>query len=317
MALAKRFIPHSVKFDTAASVTGWLDEIESTGPDQGVQLFEESAGSETDREFVARRAVEPVMPISTKDLTFLGTCGFSGLFISPASGHVGLTAYGREVVNSGVLPTAIATANHLKMLVTDGLLVPLGIQASHNQSAKLSLMLHALLGTTPTYSQTAPMVFSASNAIPTGAGAVTKLFTAGPVKYDSVLIQGIMDLGVDFGLQVNKESDSGDVYPSHASILSRMPKIMFTTKDAELIATIGEGVSISTFAAYFRKVNQNGDRVAAATTEHIKINATAGMIIPGALGLAHKTPGSTPYTFIPTKNTNTISISTGSAIPTS
>lgn len=315
MALATRFIPHSIYLKTGSFDT-WIDAIESYAPDQGVSLFEESGGSSTDREYVASRSVEPVMPIATKDLSFLSACGFSGLFVVPASGKAGLTAYGRELPLGG-LPTAVGTGNHLKCLVSDGLLVPVSIGASHNSIAKLNLMLHCTLGTTPTYSQAAPMLFSNSNAITSGAGAVTKVWTTGPVKFNSTLVQGITDLSVDFGIQVLKESDSGDVYPSEVAIIGRTSKIMFTTKDLTLIAAIADGLSISTFAAYFRKVNQNGQRVAAATAEHIGISATAGMIVPGATGLQHRTPGSTAYTFVPSYNSALITISTTAQIPTS
>ncbi len=317
MALGKRFIPHACNIKTAgAAVSAWINEIESYGPDQGVELFEESGGSETDREFVAIKAVTPKMPIVTKDLSFLGTCGFSGIPILPDSSNPGLVAYGREVLN-GALPTALATADHLKMIVSDGLLVPVNIRAAHNQAAVFNLMLHATLGTTPTYSQAAPMLFSTGQAIATGAAALSLLYTAGPVKFNSTLVKGIVDLAVDFGLGVEVESDSGDVYPSFATIKSRMPKIMFTTKDSELIAAIGDGLATTTFAAYFRKIAQNGQRVAVGTAQHISVAGTLGMITPGALGLQHKSSGSTPFTFTPSKDTVTITISTSASIPTS
>jgi len=202
--------------------------------------------------------------------------------------------------------------------VSDGRMVPLKMQASHNQSASLQLMLHAVLGTTPTYSQAAPMVFSRNNAIASGASALTKLFTTGPVKFDSVLAQGIMDIAVDFGHKVDVESDSGDVYPSFVTTSSRKPKIMFTTKDQELIASIGDGVAISSlFTAYFRKVSQNNQRVAVGTAQHISVAGTKGVIVPGTYGMKHQTPGTTGFTFVPSKDTVIMTVSTSATIPTS
>ncbi len=315
MAYAKRFVPHSINIHTAAGVSTFLDAIKSYAPDMGVELIEESGGSETDREFVSIRAVSPKMAISSTDLSFLATCGFLGIPIAPAVGAPGVVAWGREQL-SGALPTAIGTTNHLQMTVSDGLLVPMSIRASHNQVAEFTMMLYAILGVTPTYSKSVPMLFETGKAITTGAGQVANIYTAGPIKYDSRLVLGILDLSVDFGISVQQEGDTGDVYPSQVPIISRNPKINFTTKDAELIATIGDGFAITTFAAYFTKCTANGQRVAAATATHIKVNATAGVITPAALTFAHRVAGVTPYTFTPAKNTNVIAISTTSAIPT-
>lgn len=316
-----RFLPHSAYIKTKAGVDAWVNQVESTTPEPGISLFEESAGSETDREFVATKSASPTIPIATSDLALLTTIGFSGVPIVPDTGKPGLTIFARELP-LGAVPTAIATANHIKLVVSDGLLVPVSIQASHNAAAKLSLMVHAILGTDATYSGATPIVVTASTAITSGAGQTANIYTTGPVKYtvsggSSRLVQGITNLGVNFGIQVLTEGDSGNVYPGHTSIISRMTKFEFSTKDVELISEIGDGVSVSAFGMYFRKVTANGQRVAEATTSHIAISGTAGMITPGATHLAHKQAGSTSYTFTPAKNTNLIAISVASAIPTS
>ncbi len=318
--LAKRFIPHSVYILTNGGTTQWVDQVDGTNPDSGVGLFEESAGSETDREFVAARDIAPTMPFGTSDLSLLTTIGMSGVLIDCASGKPGITMFGRELP-LGALPTAVATANHVKMICSDGLLVPVSVRASHNGVAKLSCMLHGILGTTATYSGATPFVFTNSQAITAGAGAVTKLYTTGPVKFtvsggSSSLVQGISDIAVSFGIMVNKESTDGDVYPSHIAIIGRMPKIEFTTKDPQLIATIGDGVSVSAFAAYFRQVASSGQRTAPATATHCSVAGTAGMVTPGSLSLQHKSSGSASFTYTPTKNTNTLVLSATAAIPT-
>lgn len=319
-----RFIPHSVRLKTAGGTDAWVNGIESAAPNLGIQLFEESSGSETDREFVAARDIAPTLPIVTSDLSILSTVGFNGLAIAPGAGSPGVVCYGRQVANEG-LPTAVGTSAHLQMACSDGLLVPVSLRAGHNQAAKLSLLLHGILGTAGS-SGTTPFVFTSSQAITTGAGATTNIYTTGPLKFTPSsgansgtprFTQGIKDLGVEFGLGILKESDSGNVYPSHVSIVSRMTTFEFTTVDANLVAEIGDGVSVSTFSVYFQQVSANGQRVAAATTTHIAVTGTAGMITPGTVNLRHKTAGTVGFTFTPAKNTNLISISTTSAIPTS
>lgn len=306
MALAIRFLPHSVQL--TGGVAAWINQIDSASPNSGITLFEESSGSGVDREFVAAKDIHPTLAISTSDLSFLTTCGFAGIPL--IGGANTLTAWARELP-FGAVPTAIATAHHIKMVCTDGLLVPMSISAGHNAVAKLSLMLHGSLGTPAT-----PFVFTANTAITTGAGNTVNIYTAGPVKFGARLVQGIADLKVDFGIGVLKESDSGEVYPTHISITSRMSKVEFTTKDVELITEIGDGIAVTTFAAYFRMVTASGQRVPAGTATHISVSGTAGMITPGAVSLTHKAAGSASFTYTPALNTNLITISATAAIPT-
>lgn len=304
--LTVRFIPHSVN---VPALSLWINQIKSLGPDSGITLFEETSGSAIDREFVAAKEISPTIPIVTTDLAVLSSIGFSGAAISASPG---LVVYGRELPLEAV-PTAIGTADHLKLVVGDGLLVPMGIRASHNGVAELSLILHAILGT----NQATPFVWTASQAITSGAGATQNIYTAGPCKFNSRLVQGIRDLNVTFGIEVFKEGDSGDVYPSHVSIIARTAKIEFTTSDVEYVSEVGDGLAVTSGTAYFRKVAQNGQRIAPATASHISVAGTAGMITPGAVNLTHRRPGESAFTYTPTLNTNQITISAAAAIPTS
>jgi hypothetical protein len=319
MSLPIRFIPHSVLIDTYGGVSAWIDQIDSTSPDAGVTLFEESTGSQTDREFVAAKEIAPTLPITTSDLSFLATCGMIGVPINSGAAKLGLVAYGREVPLGG-LPSPDATAHHLQLSVSDGLIVPVSVRAAHNTVAKLQLMLHGIRGTAYT-SGAAPFVYAANRAIVTGASGTSNIYTSGPVKYtitgsSSRLVQGIQDIAVTFGLQVLKESSSGNVFPEHVSIIARMTKIEYTTKDIELIGETGDGISISAFGAYFRAVAANGQRVPEATALHVAILATAGMVTPGSITLQHKQAGTAAFTFTPALNSSLITISTTSAIPT-
>lgn len=320
MSLATRFIPHSVDINTAGGTTAWINGIESTGFEGGVELFEESAGSETDREYVAAKNIMPTVPIVTCDLTALATVGFAGVAITAGTSTPGVLLFGRAI-SSGALPTAIGTAAHVKAAISDGILIPVSIRASHNQVAKLSMLIHAVLGTGG-FSGATPIVFTASSAITAGAGALTSLFTTGPVKWTlsggaSTLCQGIQEINVSFGIQVVKEGSDGEVYPSMSGIIARDPKIEFATADTTISTIIGDGISISAFASYFRQVSQNGQRVAPATTTHVSVAGTAGMITPGSTNLVHKRSGLSSFTYTPSKNTNIITVSTSTAIPTS
>lgn len=314
--LTDRYLPHPVRIKSALSsaVATWLTGVMNYSIDFGINLIKESSAGSIDHEYLAQMDKAGKINIQSTDLSFLATCGMAGLFIIPDATHAGVELYFRKISNGG-LPIAIATTTHLKALVSDGLMVPTKVSASHNQLAKLDLMLHAILGSVATYSQSTPVTLSSGTAIESGAGAMALAYTTGPVKYNSTLVQGISDENIDFGVQVNVESDSGEVYPTHVSIPFRAPNFTFTTKDQSVIASIGEGVSCSSgFGMYFRKVAPNGDRVAIATAEHIKISAAAGELVPGAASLTHKQMGVTPFTFTPT---GAVTISAASAIPAS
>jgi len=317
MGLQKRFLPHSAYLKTGA-IDSWINGIESINPENGIALLEETAGSETDREFVAVRDVSPTLPIVTSDVSLLATIGLAGLAIVPASGKPGLTMFGRELP-LGALPTAIGTGNHISMAVSDGVIIPVSVNASHNQAAKLHLLLHAILGSTA-YSGASPFVFTNSQTITAGAGQTANIYTTGAIKWTSggdKLVYGISDITVDFGLQVLKESADGQVYPDMVGIVARHPTIRFSTKDATLANTVGDGIAVTAFTAYFRQVAASGQRVAPATATHISIAGTAGIVTPANLNMQHRQGAAMHFTYTPVKNTNILTISTTAAIPTS
>ena len=309
--LTSRFIPHSVELTSGPS---WINQIADTNVSSGIELIEESAGSQTDTEFVAVRAIKPTMALDTSDLSILTSVGFAGLPL--ITGGNNLIAYGRQEPLDA-LPAPIASSVHIKMLCQDGLIVPDSISAQHNQVARLRATLHGHLASG---GAATPFVFSNGNAIASGAGQVANCYTTGPVKFtsgSSTLVQGISALSINFGIGLLKESDSGEVYDTHVSIHSRSPRLEFSTKDPTLMATVGDGLAVTNFSMYFRQIAASGQRVAAATATHISVVGTAGMLIPGGMNLVHKQSGVAHFSFVPALNTNLITISATATIPTS
>lgn len=324
MALSSsRFVPYAVHL---VGSSAWINQIDATPINPGVALFEESTGSQTDRSLVAARSIDPTVPITTSDLNILATIGYAGLSWNGASA-VPVVLYGRELP-LGAVPTAVGSSVHLQASISDGLLVPMNLSAGHNSVAKLQLMLHALLGSGGS-AGARPIVLAKNQTISTShtpEPAAQTMFTTGVVHFVSGaaspavsprLLTGITALSVDFGIGVEKEGTDGDVYPSFAAIISRTPRIEFTTRDLTLAVEVGDGISVSAFDAYFRKIDANGQRVAVATTEHIKLTGKTGMIVPGGITLAHKRPGEATFTFIPASAAPNLAISNTSAIPTS
>jgi hypothetical protein len=314
MGKALRFLPYAANLNTSGGTSAWINQIKSESPDSGIKLFEEASGSEIDRMFVADQSIEPTVKLDTTDLALGTTVGNSHVQINAGSGTPGFTLYGRYFP-TGSVPDPIANSTHMTLVVSDGILVPVSISASHNSIATFSLLVHATLGTGGSSGAT-PFVYTLNQAIPSGSTATVNQYTVGAVKYDSTLLTGIEDIRVNFGIKVAKEGSDGEVYPSFAGVMMRMNTIEFTTADPQLMATIGDAYALSSsFAVYFRKILFGGTRVPAATATHIKVSGTTGMIKPGGVSLAHQKPGTATFTYSPTGTTQ-LAIALA-AIPTS
>lgn len=327
MALRKsRYVPYAVHLVGAAA---WINQIYSTVMNSGTSLFEESTGSQTDRAFVAIREINPVVAIQTSDAGILGTIGFGGLSFTGATA-VPTVLYGRELPLGG-LPSAVGSANHVSCTISDGLLVPVSYSGAHNAIARLSIELHALLGNGGSSGAT-PLVYAKNVSIATGdlpEPATNNMFAASVIHFTTGasspavsprLLEGITEINVSFGIGVFKESTDSDVYPSYASIPSRMPRVEFGIRDADLAIECGDGLAITAFDTYFQRVLPNGQRSAKSATGstlgHVKISHTAGILFNGSVNLTHKSPAGGTYTFVPAGAAPLTSISTTSAIPT-
>lgn len=317
--MSELFVPHAIRIDEAGGVDDWIDQIVNADMQEGIQVMELSGSSETDREFVAIRSNEPVLNIVTTDLSFLSVCGLDGIDITPDGSNAGLYAYGRQVPNKA-RREAVGSTVHIRMNVTDGLLVPVSVQGSHNQPANFTMALHAILGSA-VQSGATPMVFEKDQAIATGASQLANVYVPAAVKFTSggsTLVTQISDINVAFGIDVQKRGFNSEVDPTHVSINGRSPTLAFTTTNLEHFVDVGrDGKDCSSFAVYFQKMTANGSRVAKGTSSHISIVSTSGLLTRGAVGLKHNSPGTGAFTFRPVLDTNLFTISTSATIPTS
>ena len=322
--LPVRFAPYSVLVNTAGDTDLWINQIQSTDVDQNITLFEESGGSQTDREFVAQKEIAPTIAIDTTDLSTLATVGMLGVSITAGADTPGVVIYAREVPNQS-LPASISSAVHITVAVSDGLLVPVNLTASNNSAARLSMMLHAILGSGDDSGAT-PLVETDDVEIASGAGGTVNIYTVGVVKFTpssgtnsgtARLVEGIMSQSVNFGITIGKESSDGEAHVTYIRIKKRYPVLEFTTNDVELITEIGEGVSVSSFASFFRAVDQNGQRVDNGTSSHVSITGTAGLLNPKKGALKYDASGNAVFEFVPSLNTNLLTISSSATIPTS
>lgn len=301
MGLTKRFILDNAVINCVALASTYMMQLKNQTIDMGVDIVEEIDTGSIDRTFVSARGIMPKIPLNTTDLGFLANCGMNGLYIAPDSDSPGFYAYGREVP-VGQFQAARAGTVHMRFAVSNGLLVPMSIRAGHNTIAEFAMLLHAILGDDDD-SNDAPLVVDSGVAIVNSGLADPAYFAAGPVQYDAgdgdVVLLGITDVSITFGIDVKVEGSDSDVYPSHVGKYGRMLAFEFATLDTTFAAVVQDGIELDSFTQFFRKYENLTTRVPIDTSEHIAVSTDQGKLTPGATGLAQRTPGSSAYTFRP------------------
>lgn len=178
-----------------------------------------------------------------------------------------LTTFLQKSSNWGAGRTA--GANHLKIVINDGLVVPVSLSAGNDGPGTVSLLALAADG---------GAAYTASQAL-AGVPAPDELFFAGPAKLNNVAVEGIQSVSLDFGINLTILREAGSVGPEFIGIESIQPVIRIVTTDVALLSTYAAGVAIaSSTLFYLKKGTTIATRVANATAEHISFTVNAGMI---------------------------------------
>lgn len=310
--LTKRFIAYDASIKCVAVASLFLRQLQEAGIDPGVEVREESNPNSTVRDSIVIASVSPKITLPTGDLSVLATIGMTGLNVVPASTKLGVILFGRNVPD-GQLPDLVATTSHVQCAISDCLIIPVTLRASHNGKALLTLMLYAKQGQVATYSQATPMIFTTGAALIDAGTATPNDYTLGPVSVNGTVLTGIQDANVAFGIDAHPVGDSSNPYPQAIPIYGQKTVYEFTTNDLTFAATVGQGLVATGFVQYFRKYVAKGIVAADGAGSHVSFTHAAGLIKPGAVGIKNKTPGTAAYTFYPT---DLATISTTDSIPT-
>ena len=127
-----------------------------------------------------------------------------------------------------------------------------------------------------------PLAYANGAAMPTVAAQRTaeafKFGTAGDATTAAFEVTGG---SVDFGINVDTHTPSTLIWPDTYSILERTPSFTLRTRKLPdvLLTAINEGRVIATdFQLFLRKITTNGEPLANATAEHVKLTIAAGVI---------------------------------------
>ena len=195
------------------------------------------------------RAQKPRPGFTTTDIeTALTASGTLGVDIAGLSG--GLKLYAQKRLHGGTRTTG---ANHRRISVLDGLLLPRQLSCEHQQDATLSYEALA------TYDGTNdPLTVTDGLALPAGL-AKSDLFTLGPIDLAGETLSDLTSLQIDFGIEGVTEGAQSAVWDDHASISDVQVKVTISGKDVLLFKAAGipllgtDGTHANTSIALYKR----------------------------------------------------------------
>jgi hypothetical protein len=255
---------------------GKIAAIQRYGFDPGITERSISADGSIDVTHKSIVSQSPIIRLSTTNIAqALTIMGVGGIAIDEtgASNHVDLY-YAKRAVLGGIEAGSV----HIKATVNLGLMYPVSITAGHQADDPATL--EYMIVVTHDGSVNDPMVFLASQAVPDLTPTVANVHTCGPWYVNGSLLDQIQSTKINFGLNPQLVSGSGQVWPRAAEIISRDASATCTTQDMAILATLGiDGVPrSSTTKCFLRKVEQNAKLIADNVEEHIKFEMAEGMI---------------------------------------
>lgn len=288
-----------------------LDGIETFSVDPALEEVLLTAGGQVDPTYVATMSNTPMLTATVSDIkTLIDGAGISGMQIPQTTVITGVDTYFTKIAQGG---TRAGSSAHLKISINEGLLLMDSISVTQGAHATAEVSVH------PTYDGTNdPLVYTASQSL-SHTASIGEAYTVGKVMINGTELDGVTGITIDFGYEIIKEFSGGDVFPTFVAIGARNPRIEIATKEVLSLSTFsldGLAQTSTDSIVYLTKVDENGTRVANATTEHISFTIDDGEIWCGAMGGGNNDSHEGMVTIQPTDDgTNAIFvISTATAI---
>ena len=303
MATAGRYSGYSSTWTYGAAQTLTLNQMNDVSVQVGTNRTEITPSGAVDLAAVIVGSGDPMINFGTYDLsTLLGQVSLTAGLALTGTGTVQFQR--REdlaVFSSG--------STHDSITCTAGWMGLNSITASQDDTtgAKADCSVHVLYDGTNN-----PLVHNTSVAL-AGTPGFSSYFYLGPVTINSTEVEGITSVRVSTGLSFSRRRVSGQVWATKGAIVQRRPVIEITALEVSDFATLAmHGRALAgTVNVFFRKGTASGTRVADATTEHVKVSATAGYWQDDSISVQQNDDGTVTCTILPT---TTLSLSTASAI---
>lgn len=252
-----------------------LEGITAQSLRTGSEVVGEPTSGDVYPRFISLRAQNPGGNFSTQSIALgLDEIGLVGLDI--ASLDTFLNLFAQKHAEGG---TRSAGATHRKYTIHEGMITVDTINADHQGDAVLAYNI------TPSYDGTNnPIVEADAQSLPAfPITADQKRFTLGPVTLESVVIEQIKTLEVNFGIVIKVEGADSDIWPTHVSIEQIQPIITMRGIDTEWLKVgnipfTGLFLTNANTKFYLRKRALGGTFVADNVAEHIEFE-TQGMAV--------------------------------------
>lgn len=216
----------------------------------------------------------PEFAFTTQQLsTLLNLCGAFGADLS--GGNTDL--YWRKATEFGSRQAA-ASAVHQRVRAAQAMLFWNRISAAHGRVAEADCRLLV-----PYDGTNDPLVFAGSVAL-AGTPVASEYFTLGPVRYNSgggdVTINGVQDCGVDAGIRPFQAGGDGEPWDTFVGLGEVAPGVTLRALDFAPPAALSiDGLALTAWTVYFRRIQADGAAYANAATQHIKITGAAGLLL--------------------------------------
>lgn len=129
----------------------------------------------------------------------------------------------------------------------------------------------------------APMVQLGAQDLPANGGT-NEYFGLSRVKINGTAVPGITGWTLDMGIDRKKISTDGAIYPAFSYTDSIAPTIQFQMVDFSVWETFGNsGTAITSIELMLQRYAPNGMYYATNASQHIKITATRGIVLPGSV----------------------------------
>lgn len=297
---------------SAVSITGITDVRFSSNLSEVVQ----STDGSLDPRFAAAMTQVSRIRFRTNDIRgALDVAGFNGMDISGDAGLSDTLQFNFKKRAPG--GTFVGEEGFVIGMVA-GILIPIQCRVSHGQIAEIEM--EAI----PVYDGVnVPFILELAAASTVG-NTPTRLWTVGPWYINGVLLEGIRDFTINFGLDVELLEADGMPWPSRVAIKQRRPSFECSTYhldqvDKDTLAMIGQarGAGVVT-RAFLRRKLEGGANTADGTIGHIRFDVAEGRISMQDLGSGHPESAMCRIGVTPTKtgSTDSIAVNTNVVIGT-
>lgn len=270
--------------------TDYIPQTQRQGFDPGQTFVDANDGGLVDVQWIGTGEATPTINCSTTAIAQLLTkTTMDGLSISASP----VILYFSKGIAGG---SRSSGAVSMKATVAKALVIPVSIRASTRPPATIDYRI------IPIYDGTNLPVIWATTSLPT-ITETKEMYCAGPCKINGATIEGITDISIDFGFNLDIIHDSGHVYPRYAGIRNRKSRITIKTTDLTYATTLtmaGAAVS-STTIVYLRQCADGGGRTANATETHISFLIGKAVVVPGPSEASENGPGSQSFVIAPAK----------------